>query len=392
MKIFDCFMFYDEKILLDIRLNILSEYVDYFVIVESKFTHSGEERDLQFNPKKFEKFKDKIIYLIYDQQPLGIESFDDRDTDHETSSKYIFNAGHRENGQRNHIQKGLVNAEAEDIILISDVDEIPNLSKINFNKINQKIFLFKQNMFYYKFNLHMPNLKWTGTKGCKKKDLINPQWLRNIKDRKYSAFRLDTFFSDKKYSSVKIIEDGGWHFSNIKTAADIEHKLKSYLHHVEYDENPGLRRRPGALSSTRPPRRTPAARSPGSRRSRAAQRACPRCAATAAVSSGGTRRASRASRARPTSARASRCAAASTASRRRSSCGAACTSRTRGPRRRPARSAQQCHCLWSIVAMGNPLSLGAGCRAAIRGAVQCVRMNLWMTSSPSLIVKHNGKP
>jgi beta-1,4-mannosyl-glycoprotein beta-1,4-N-acetylglucosaminyltransferase len=81
-------------------------------------------------------------------------------------------------------------------------------------------------------------LRWTGTKGCKKKDLVNPQWLRNIKDRKYSAFRLDTFFSDKKYSSVKIIEDGGWHFSNIKTAKEIEHKLKSYLHHLEFDLKP----------------------------------------------------------------------------------------------------------------------------------------------------------
>ena len=128
--------------------------------------------------------------------------------------------------------------KSNDIILISDVDEIPNLSEINFNKINQKIFLFKQNMFYYKFNLHIPNLRWTGTKGCKKKDLVNPQWLRNIKDRKYSAFRLDAFFSDKKYSSVKIIEDGGWHFSNIKTAKEIEHKLKSYLHHREFDLEP----------------------------------------------------------------------------------------------------------------------------------------------------------
>ena len=136
------------------------------------------------------------------------------------------------------IQEGLLEAKNNDIILISDVDEIPNLSEINFNKINQKIFLFKQNMFYYKFNLCIPNLKWTGTKGCKKKDLVNPQWLRNIKDRKYSAFRLDIFFSDKKYSNVKIINDGGWHFSNIKTAKEIEHKLKSYLHHLEFDLEP----------------------------------------------------------------------------------------------------------------------------------------------------------
>ena len=93
-------------------------------------------------------------------------------------------------------------------------------------------------MFYYKFNLHLPNLVWTGTKACRKKDLINPQWLRNIKDRKYSFFRIDTFFSKTKYKSIKTINDGGWHFSNIKTAKEIEHKLKSYLHHREFDEKP----------------------------------------------------------------------------------------------------------------------------------------------------------
>ena len=238
MKIFDCFMYFDEELILDVRLNTLDEFVDYFVIVESKFTHSGEERDLQFNPQKFERFKNKIIYLIYDQQPLGIETVNDKDTDHEISSKYIFNAGHRENGQRNHIVKGLVNAEAEDIILISDVDEIPNLPNINFEKINEKIILFKQDMFYYKFNLHLPKLIWTGTKGCRKKDLLDPQWLRNVKDRKYPFFRVDTFFSKNKYQSVKYINNGGWHFTNIKTAKEIEFKLKSYLHHREFDVNP----------------------------------------------------------------------------------------------------------------------------------------------------------
>jgi len=231
-------MYFDEETVLDVRLNTLNDFVDYFVIVESKFTHRGEKRDLKFNHEKFKKFKDKIIYLIYDKEPTQIEKVEPEDDEGKKSGKYILNAAYRENGQRNFIQEGLLNAKDNDIILISDVDEIPNLSGINFNKINQKIFLFKQNMFYYKFNLCIPNLKWTGTKGCKKKDLVNPQWLRNIKDRKYSAFRLDIFFSDKKYSNVKIINDGGWHFSNIKTAKEIEHKLKSYLHHREFDLEP----------------------------------------------------------------------------------------------------------------------------------------------------------
>ena len=93
-------------------------------------------------------------------------------------------------------------------------------------------------MFYYKFNLHLPNLIWTGTKGCKKKDLINPQWLRNIKDRKYSFLRFDTWFSKNKYKSIEYITNGGWHFTNIKNASEIEYKLKSYLHHREFDTNP----------------------------------------------------------------------------------------------------------------------------------------------------------
>ena len=238
MKIFDCFMYFDEEVVLDVRLNTLDQFVDYFVIVESKFTHRGDKRELKFNHKKFNKFKDKIIYLIYEETSYKIETVLDDDDEAEKSSKYILNAALRENGQRNYIQNGLEKANDDDIILISDVDEIPNLSKINFSQFNQKIILFKQDMFYYKFNLCIPNLKWAGTKACKKKDLINPQWIRNIKDRKYPFFRIDTYFSDTKYISIKIIKNGGWHFSNIKNAKQIEHKLKSYLHHREFDLKP----------------------------------------------------------------------------------------------------------------------------------------------------------
>ena len=238
MKIYDCFMYFDEEVVVDVRLNTLNEFVDYFVIVESKFTHKGDQRELKFNLKKFERFKDKIIYLIYDREPNEIKKILNEDSKIEKDTKYILNAAYRENGQRNYIQKGLTDAAENDLILISDVDEIPNLSRLNFNKIKEKIILFKQDMFYYKFNLRLPNLIWTGTKGCKKKDLIDPQWLRNIKDRKYSFFRIDTFFSKVKYISIKIINNGGWHFSNIKTPKEIEHKLRSYLHHREFDEQP----------------------------------------------------------------------------------------------------------------------------------------------------------
>ena len=238
MKIFDCFMYFDEEVVLDLRLHCLDKYVDHFVIVESEFTHKGDKRKLKFNHKKFEKFKKKIIYKVYNEPPKDIEVVYDKDDEKDKAKKYIINAIKRENGQRNYIEQGLTNSKDEDIILISDVDEIPKLSNINFDDINEKIILFNQDMFYYKFDLKLPNKVWAGTKGCRKKDLINPQWLRNIKDRKYSLLRIDTLFSKTKYNSIKFINDGGWHFSNIKSAKEIEHKLRSYLHHQEFDEKP----------------------------------------------------------------------------------------------------------------------------------------------------------
>ena len=238
MRIFDCFMYFDEEMILDVRLNTLNKFVDYFVIAESKFTHSGKKRNLNFNINKFEKFKDKIIYLIYDKEDQGIEIINENDHKNDKARKTIMNAVKRENGQRNYLQKGLDAAENEDIILISDVDEIPNLINIDFANFKNKIIQFKQEMFYYKFNLVLPKLLWTGTKGCRKKNLISPQWLRNIKDRKYSILRPDIFFSKKKYSNIFFVKNGGWHFTNIKAPKDIKNKLSSYLHHIEYDEKP----------------------------------------------------------------------------------------------------------------------------------------------------------
>ena len=231
-------MYFDEEIVLDLRLNTLNAYVDYFVIVESSFNHRGEKRELKFNLKKFEKFSKKIIYLVYDKVPQKIEPINSTDNEDEKSRKYIFNAYLRENAQRNYIFKGLHHADPNDIILVSDVDEIPNLEKINFNKISEKLIFFNQSMFYYKFNLKLPNLIWTGTKACKKKNLFSPQWLRNIKDKKYPFYRIDTLFSKTKYTNIKFIIEGGWHFTNIKTAEEIRNKLKSYLHHREFDVDP----------------------------------------------------------------------------------------------------------------------------------------------------------
>ena len=238
MKIYDCSMFFDEEMILDFRLNYLNDYVDKFIIVESSYTHSGEKRKLLFDIKKYQKFKDKISYIILNEEPQDLFKFSENDDFNKKNSKYILNALKRENLQRNTIQKGLCDASLEDIILISDVDEIPNLEKINLINIKNKIIIFKQKFFYYKFNLKLDFFDWHGTKACKKVNLLSPQWLRNIKGKKYPIWRIDTWFSKKKYQNIFFIKDGGWHFSNMKSPENIEKKLSTYLHHREYDINP----------------------------------------------------------------------------------------------------------------------------------------------------------
>ena len=243
MKTFDCFMFYDEDLLLDLRLNILDQHVDFFVIVESKYFHNGKERQLKFDIKKYKKFENKIIYIVHENEPAGINKVNKEDDEGIKSYKLITNAHLRENDQRNHISKGLNNATDNDLILVSDIDEIPNFESIELEKIKNQIVMFKQSIFYYKLNRYLPNFTWYGTKGCKKKYLKSPQWLRNIKGKKFLFWRLDTLLSDTKYINKYFVNDGGWHFSNLKNSEDIELKLKSYLHHRDYElEELGLKK------------------------------------------------------------------------------------------------------------------------------------------------------
>jgi len=231
-------MFFDEEMLLDIRLNTLDKFVDKFVIVESLYTHSGKEKKLIFDINKYSKFKSKINYIITKDIPSGIEQISKDDSLVDITNKEIMNALRRENFQRNEINKGLINTNDNDWIIISDLDEIPNLYNINFKSIKEKIIFFKQKVFYYKLNLELKTLRWIGSKACKKKHLKSPQWLRNIKDKIYPKWRLDIIFSQKRYNNIFFVEDGGWHFSFVKKPEDIEKKLKSYLHHREYDLDP----------------------------------------------------------------------------------------------------------------------------------------------------------
>ena len=92
-------------------------------------------------------------------------------------------------------------------------------------------------MYYYKLNLVQNNFVWYGSRICKKKFLISPQWLRNIKSKKYPLWKLDILFSKRKYNNVNFIKNGGWHFTNIKNAEEIDYKMKNYLHHLEYEES-----------------------------------------------------------------------------------------------------------------------------------------------------------
>jgi len=197
--------------------------------------HSGKPKKLMFDINQFAKFKDKIIYHVVDQQPADIERIDTNDDIHTRGRKLIHNSIKRENYQREVAKKFLEAAQDEDIILINDIDEIPNLDEINFNTINNKIIIFKQKTFYYKFNLLYENLIWHGSRACKKKFFISPQWLRNAKYKRYPLWRIDIIFSNKKYNNIHYVENGGWHFSNIKSPENLEKKFLNFLHHHDFE-------------------------------------------------------------------------------------------------------------------------------------------------------------
>jgi len=237
MKIYDCFMFSDENMILLIRLKELDKYIDKFIITEAKYTHDGSPKKLNFDINNFKPFRKKIEYIIIDDPPPNLLVEKKEDSKNLIAEKKIINSLKRENFQRNQLIKGINIADDNDLIMLSDVDEIPKFNNLNLEKINNEILIFKQNMFYYKFNLHYENFIWHGTKATKKKNLISPQWLRNIKNKKYYFWRLDTIFSENKYMNIKFIEDGGWHFTCIKKPEDIQKKLTTFLHHQDFEDS-----------------------------------------------------------------------------------------------------------------------------------------------------------
>tara|TARA_B100001248_G_scaffold260300_1_gene248138 strand:- start:3971 stop:4867 length:897 start_codon:yes stop_codon:yes gene_type:complete len=237
MRIFDCTTFYDENFILDVRFNILDPFVDKFVICESAFSHSGKKKKFNFDISKFEKFKHKIIYLKIDHEPNNlIYNLSNNKGIIEDKANARINAIKRIAYQRNFLKEGISDASKNDLIFYSDNDEIPKLNDANLSTTTNKLIFFKQKLFYYKFNLFCDRYDWYGSKACKKKDLIDFEWLRNTKTKKYNFFRLDTFFSKTKYMDVKIINDGGWHFSQLKKIDDIYAKLTNSEDHQEFKE------------------------------------------------------------------------------------------------------------------------------------------------------------
>ena len=236
MKIYDACIYYDEDILLDLRFNILDRYIDKFIVVESLFTHSGEKKRQNFKIENFSKFKHKIEYILLKENPKNI--YEIKENDKKKLDKTIDNANAREIYQRNAIEKGLNQIHENDWVIISDVDEIPNLENLNLDKVNNKIILFNQIFCCYKFNLFSKTINWYGSRMIKKKHLKSPQWLRDIKSKRYSIFRADILFSNKKYRDIFFVDNGGWHFSYLKDAKGVEDKLKSIRHHVDFELNP----------------------------------------------------------------------------------------------------------------------------------------------------------
>jgi len=217
MAIYDCFQYFNEDHVLDLRFNILNEKVDYFIVSESTKTHQGKEKKLNFNINNFSKFKHKIKYIVADYpEKINFEN-------------HIGGESLVEQHQRNSISTGLTDADDNDLIILSDSDEIPDLTKLNQIKKSSKFIAFSQMMFMYKLNLQNLNeSNWIGSKMSLKKNFPIPQKLRNLKFKDYPFWRIDKI----RYQTIK----GGWHFSFLQKPAEIAKKIKSFSH-GEFNKN-----------------------------------------------------------------------------------------------------------------------------------------------------------
>jgi beta-1,4-mannosyl-glycoprotein beta-1,4-N-acetylglucosaminyltransferase len=196
--IWDCFTFFNELDLLDIRLHVLAPFVDKFVIVEGTKTHPGMPKPLYFDQYRhnFDEFASKIVYIVDDQMPGGPDYWV------------------RENHQRNAIVQGLVGADLDDIILISDLDEIWRPSKLE-EIAPTGISIFLQDLYCYYLNMRSSDKPYwpIGTRAVHLADLTCPQDVRDWGGH----FRP----LGNKYT----IFNGGWHFSYLGGSERVKQKL-----------------------------------------------------------------------------------------------------------------------------------------------------------------------
>ena len=232
MKIFDCTTYYDEELIMDIRFNTLNDQVEKFIVVESLFSHSGKKKKLNFNINNYSKFKDKIVYIVIEKEPDNLKN-----NNQLSQSDKRMNSLKRIEQSYDYMLNGIKDVGEDDLVILSDNDEIPNLRSDQFLRSKKNIIIFKQLLFYYKFNLNYENLTWFGSKACKKKKLKSMSWLRNLKNKEYPWWRVDVMFSNFKQRDLEIVNDGGWHFTNIKTPEKLLEKLKNFGHHDEFDES-----------------------------------------------------------------------------------------------------------------------------------------------------------
>lgn len=211
MKIIDCFIFYNELDLLTYRFNLLNDVVDYFIIVESTHTFTGKEKKLFFNENKhlFENFANKIIHIIVDDLPYKYH-------DVNISSNNVWN---NEFFQRNAISRGIncIKDLAEsDLIIISDLDEIPDpqtLNKIKKSNITIHINILEMDFYYYNLNTRIKS-KWTL---CK-----------IISYKKYNELNISC--NDIRKTSCYAILNGGWHLSYFGDKHFIQNKIQNFSH------------------------------------------------------------------------------------------------------------------------------------------------------------------
>lgn len=213
MNILDCITYFDEDVILDLRLNILKDHVTKFIITEGAYDHRGKKKKLNFDINKYSEFKNQITYIPVENFPNLSDPWD--------MLEY----------QRNYSMNEIDKFDDETFILISDVDEIPNPNKIiEFVETKFRYGVFEQLFFYYKLNLlNITNKFWHGSKICKKKDLKSPNWLREYKTKQYPWWRFD------KPQNVKILKNGGWHFSFLYDVNGIIKKISSFQH-TEFDK------------------------------------------------------------------------------------------------------------------------------------------------------------